>query len=146
MKFTETPQHQSFTLSGVNHIIPMLAADAIANNNAIIVDVREQEEVEIIQFDTTELIHMPLSIIADKFEELPKDRPIIIACSNGIRSVKVVNLLNYQGYTNVVNLDGGINQWHRDGLSLILRQDILDAGEQCGSHGSSGGCGCGCSC
>jgi rhodanese-related sulfurtransferase len=142
---TENPKHQAFTLPGINHIDSFGAADAVANHNAIIVDVREQEELDIIKFDTTEVIQMPLSIIAEKFEELPKDRPLIIACNNGIRSVKVVNLLNYQGFTNAINLDGGITQWHRDGLPLILRQDLVDAGESCGSHDQTGGCG-GCSC
>lgn len=144
MKTTETPKQQVFTLPGVSHVEPMLAADAIANYNALLVDIREQEELEIIQFDTTELLHLPMTVIADRYEELPKDRPLIIACSNGIRSTKIVNMLNYQGFTNATNLDGGINQWHRDGLSLILRQDLIEAGDGCGS--SSDGCGCGCSC
>lgn len=143
MRTSELPNQQTFTLPGVNHIEPMLAADAIANYNAQLVDIREQEELDIIQFDSTEIVHLPLSVIADRFEELPKDRPLIIACSNGIRSVKVVNLLNYQGFTQVANLDGGINQWHREGLPLILRQDLIDAGDSCGT---GSGCGCGCSC
>lgn len=145
MKTTETPKQQSFTLPGVLHIEPFSAADAIANYNAAIVDVRESEEVDIIKFDTTELIHLPLSVIVDRFNELPKDRPLIVACSNGVRSVKAVNLLNYQGFAQAINLDGGINQWHRDGLPLILRQDLLDSGQNCGTSKSSG-CGCGCSC
>lgn len=143
MRTTETPNQQAFSLPGVKHIEPMLAADAIANYNALIVDVREHEELDIIQFDSTEIIHLPLSVIAERFEELPKDRPLIIACNNGIRSVKVVNLLNYQGFTEVANLDGGIYQWHREGLPLILRQDIANSGDSCGTGGS---CGCGCSC
>ena len=145
MKTTDTPKQQTFTLEGVVQIEPFPAADAIANDNAAIVDVREQEEIEIIGFDTTELIHLPLSVIADRFNELPKDKPLIIACNNGIRSVKVANLLSYQGFTNVANLDGGINQWHREGLPLILRQDLLNSGQDCGTS-KSNGCGCGCSC
>jgi rhodanese-related sulfurtransferase len=145
VKTTETPKQQTFTLNGVMHIEPMPAAYAIANNNAAILDVRESEEIEIIKFDSTEVIYLPLSVLADRYQELPKDRPLIVACNNGVRSVKAVNLLNYQGFTNAVNLDGGIIQWNRDGLPLILRQDLIDAAEGCGSSKSSG-CGCGCSC
>jgi rhodanese-related sulfurtransferase len=145
MKATDIPQQQSFSLTGVRHIVPMLAADAIANHNATIVDVREPEELDILKFDSTEIIHLPISVIAERFSELPKDRPLIVACNNGVRSVKAVNLLNYQGFTKAVNLDGGIIQWNRDGLPLILRQDLIDAAEGCGSSKSSG-CGCGCSC
>jgi rhodanese-related sulfurtransferase len=141
MKTSENPQNQSFTLTGVNHISPMLAADAIANSNAAIVDVREPEELDIIKFDSTEVIHLPMSVIAERYSELPKDRPLVIACNNGIRSVKAVNLLNYQGFANTANLDGGIIEWNRDGLPLIIRQDILDDSDHCNSGGCSG-CGC----
>ncbi len=142
---SENPKHQTFTLNGVNHIEPMPAANALANENALLVDVREPEELEIMHFDSdVEFINLPMSAIADRFEELPKDRPLIIACNNGERSVKIVNLLNYQGYTNALNLDGGILQWNRDGLSLVLRDDILHDEGGCGSTSGCGGCGCGC--
>jgi rhodanese-related sulfurtransferase len=142
MKYTETPKDQAFTLTGVNHIGTMQAADAIANSNALLVDVREEEELEIIKFDSTEIIHLPMSIIAERFSELPKDRPLIIACNNGVRSVKAVNLLNHQGYTNALNLDGGVIQWNRDGLPLLVREDILNDTDSCGSGGGCSGCGC----
>jgi len=145
MKVSENPTYQSFTLSGVMHISPFAAAESIANGNALIVDVREQEEIDIIKLDVDNQIHMPLTVIAERFKELPANTTLIVICSNGNRSVKVVNLLNYQGYKEAVNLDGGINQWYRDGLPLILRQDILDSTEGCGS-GKSGGCGCSCGC
>jgi rhodanese-related sulfurtransferase len=145
MKTAEMPKHQSITLSGVTHIEPMPAANALANENALLVDVREPEELEIMHFDTdVECISLPMSVIADRFEELPKDRPLIIACNNGERSVKIVNLLNYQGYTNAANLDGGILQWNRDGLSLVLREDILSDEGGCSSASGCGGCSCGC--
>ena len=142
MEKSETPKHQAFTLNGVSHTEPSEAILAIHNLNALIVDVRESEELDIVKFDTTELIHMPMSAIADRFSELPKDRPLIIACNNGVRSTKVVNLLNVQGYTNTTNLDGGIIQWNRDGLPLILRQDLVDDAIHCGSQDKTGGCGC----
>ena len=145
MKTTETPKQQTFTLQGVTHIEPMAAANALANENALLVDVRELEELEIMHFDNdVDCLHMPLTAIAERFEELPKDRPLIIACNNGVRSVKVVNLLNFQGYTNASNLDGGILQWNREGLSLVLREDIMNEGEGCSSSTGCGGCSCGC--
>lgn len=140
MNLTENPSYQAFTLAGITHIEPTEAAVELTESRALIVDVREQEELDIIQFDTTEIIHLPLSSIAETFSSLPKDKTLIIACSNGVRSVKVANLLKHQGFTNATNLDGGINQWYREGLPLVLRKDLMNDG--C----SSGGCGCGCSC
>ena len=135
MTTSETPIHQAFTLAGVTHIEPKKAVIELAESNAIIVDVREDEELDIVQFDTTELIHMPMSSIVDHFQNLPKDKTLIVACTNGIRSAKIVNLLNIQGFTNAVNLDGGIAQWYSEALPIIVK-----AHEQ---H-NHGGCGCSC--
>jgi len=145
MKTSEKPKQQTFTLQGVTHIEPMAVASALANENALLVDVREPVELDIMHFDSdVESINLPMSVIADRFEELPKDRPLIIACNNGERSVKIVNMLNYQGYNNATNLDGGILQWNREGLSIVLRDDILHDEDGCGSASGCGGCSCGC--
>lgn len=145
MKTSETPKQQTFTLQGILHVEPMSAADAVANENALLVDVREDEELEVIHFDdTVEFVHMPMMALVDRFEELPKDRPLIIVCNDGVRSVKAVNLLRYQGYSNTFNLDGGIIQWFRDGLSLVLREDYANDEEECGSVSGCAGCGGGC--
>ena len=142
---TETPKQQIFTVQGIRHVEPMPAADAVANENALLVDVREDEELEIIHFDdTVEFIHIPMMALPDRLEELPKDRPLIIACNDGARSVKAANLLRFQGFSNVFNLDGGIIQWYRDGLSLVLREDYANDGESCGSGSGCSGCGGGC--
>jgi rhodanese-related sulfurtransferase len=132
---TETPTAQSFNLPGVVHIEPKHAVIELTDSDAFIVDIREDEELDIVQFDTTQLIHMPMSSIMDNFVTLPKDKPLIIACNNGIRSTKIVNLLNIQGFTNAVNLDGGIAQWYRDTLPIIVKTH---------EEHNHGGCGCSC--
>lgn len=145
MKTSETPKQQTFTLQGILHIEPMSAADAVANENALLVDVREDEELKVIHFDdTVEFIHIPLLTLVDRLGELPTDRPLIIVCNNGERSVKAANLLKYQGLENVINLDGGIVQWFRDGLSLVLREDYKLDEDGCGSASGCAGCGGGC--
>lgn len=146
MNTTQEPKQQTFTLQGIYHIEPMSAADAVANENALLVDIREAEELEVIHFDDTiEFLHMPMMTLVDRFEELPKDRPLIIVCNDGVRSVKAANLLNYQGYSNAVNLDGGIVQWFRDGLPLVLREDYMNDEDGCGGDSNDcGGCGCSC--
>lgn len=135
MNSTETPKNQAFTLPGVQHTDPSDAIVALADDNAFIVDVREAEELDIVKFDTEKIIYMPMSTIVDNFQNLPKDKTLIVACTNGIRSTKIVNLLNIQGFTNAVNLDGGIVQWYSEALPIIVK-----AHEQ---H-KHGGCGCSC--
>lgn len=128
-------ENQAFTLPEIKHVTPINAVLAIEKEDAIIVDIREEEELDVIRFDSTRVEYFPISTIVDTYSKLPKDKPLIIACANGIRSVKIVNLFMVQGYTNAYNLDGGITQWYREGLPVLMQK-----------HGSSGGCGCGCSC
>ncbi len=143
MKTSETPKQQTFTLNGVQHIEPIFAADALANENALLLDIREDEELEVVRFDeSVESLHIPLLQLMKRLEELPKERTLIVACNDGVNSTKAVNLLNYQGYPNSVNLDGGIVQWFRDRLPLVLRDDIA-SDDGCGSSSGCGGC-CGC--
>lgn len=145
MRTNETPIHQNFTLDGILHVEPMIAAHAVANESALLVDVREEEEVSVIHFDEDQdYVHIPLLSLAGRLNELPKDRPLILVCNDGVRSTKAVNLLRYQGLSSCFNLDGGIIQWYRDGLPVVLREDITNHDNECGTPTGCSGCGGGC--
>ncbi len=133
--FASTPTYQQFTIDGVKHISPLEASKLLETNRVLLLDIREPEELEIICFDISETINIPISTIADNFSQLPKDKLIIVASNSGTRGAKVTNLLLYQGYTQVLNLDGGIAQWHKDKLSVLIN----------GTKFTPGGCSCGCS-
>jgi adenylyltransferase/sulfurtransferase len=74
-----------------------------------LIDVREQFEFEIARIDRAKLI--PLGEIAERADELERDQPIIVHCHSGRRSAQAVQLLRQRGFTNVYNLDGGIDSW-----------------------------------
>lgn len=135
MNYSLYAENQVFTLPEIKHVTPINAVLAIEKEDAIIVDIREEEELDVIRFDTTHVENLPISSIIDTYSKLPKDKPLIVACANGTRSVKIVNLFMVQGFTNVYNLDGGITQWYREGLPVLMQKP---------NNGS--GCGCGCSC
>ena len=50
-------------------------------------------------------------LLPDRFEELPRDREIVAHCKSGKRSAQAVQLLRRAGFTNVVNVAGGIEAW-----------------------------------
>lgn len=56
---------------------------------------------------------------AGSMAALARDRPIVVCCSVGVRSAARVEELQRAGFTRVVNLDGGLFQWAREGRSLI---------------------------
>jgi len=132
---SKTPKNQTFTLEGVSHIEPKLANKLLQNSEAFLLDVREQEELDIICFDVPKLIHIPISTIVEGYKQLSKDILIVVASNSGTRGTKIANLLLYQGYKQVANLDGGIVAWNKQKLDVLIN----------GMKPSSGGCGCGCS-
>jgi Rhodanese-related sulfurtransferase len=133
--FATSPTFQQFTIEGVQYISPIAASKLLENNETLLLDIREPEELEIICFDISAIINIPISNIADSFSQLPKDKLIIVASNSGTRGTKVANLLLYQGYSKILNLDGGIAQWHKDHLSVLINGTKFTPGE----------CSCGCS-
>jgi molybdopterin/thiamine biosynthesis adenylyltransferase/rhodanese-related sulfurtransferase len=74
-----------------------------------LIDVREAFEYEIARIDGAKLI--PLGEIAERADELPRERPIVVHCHSGQRSAQAVRLLQHRGFANVYNLEGGIDAW-----------------------------------
>ncbi|WAC19458.1 molybdopterin-synthase adenylyltransferase MoeB [Luteolibacter sp. SL250] len=79
------------------------------NFQALLIDVREPDEYAIASIPGAVLI--PLGTMQDRLGDLPKDREIIIHCKAGGRSARAVNLLLANGFTNVKNVEGGIDAW-----------------------------------
>lgn len=75
----------------------------------VLVDVREQNEFDICSLGGLEI---PMSQIMARYQEIPKDKPVIIHCKSGKRSANVISALEQNfGYDNLSNLEGGILAW-----------------------------------
>jgi rhodanese-related sulfurtransferase len=44
---------------------------------------------------------------------LPRDRPIVVYCEGGFRSVIAASILERQGFAQVGDLAGGFSAWHQ---------------------------------
>jgi rhodanese-related sulfurtransferase len=73
---------------------------------ALIVDVRERVEWD--YYHLEEAVLIPMNTIPHKLEELPRDRKLYIVCAHGVRSAHVCYYLREQGYTDVINVEGGM--------------------------------------
>ena len=131
MKTTEKPILQDFHIEGVRHINPMDALEAIKNGEAVMLDVRELNEVKLESVPLDRVLNHPMSVIIDRLSYIAKDQNIIVACPGGVRSVKVANLLIQQGYPNVASLDGGFMMWKAKGLPFESK--ISSVGCRCNS-------------
>jgi len=78
----------------------------------LLLDVREPWEYRIVHLEDTRLI--PMREIPRHAESLDPDQEIIVICHHGIRSRQVGLYLELQGFTNIVNLRGGLDAWARD--------------------------------
>jgi rhodanese-related sulfurtransferase len=86
---------------------------------AMLIDVREQNEWDEARIPGATL--KPMSQLNDWWQELPKDREIILQCRSGARSGRVVGaLVNQAGMTNVVNMAGGIIAWSEAGYDVEI--------------------------
>lgn len=91
----------------------------------LIVDVREANEFAAVRLD--DVVLLPMSSFAERFAELPKDRPLLVMCAAGARSAAATAHLLRNGYTYVVNVAGGITEWQRAGLPV--RKGPVEPGE-----------------
>lgn len=87
---------------------------------AIIIDVREERLTGYKNFDVPRLIHLPKSRIEQDYVSLPREIPLIIADSVGLRSHEVIEFLHARGFENIANLAGGIVEWEQDGFPLKI--------------------------
>ena len=79
------------------------------NKDFILIDIREQFEIEICKIK--ESIHIPMGLIPTRINEIDSNKTVIIMCKSGGRSAQVCHYLNENGYLNVYNLKGGIINW-----------------------------------
>jgi rhodanese-related sulfurtransferase len=135
MNTTDKPTIQDFHIQGVKHISPVNAMEAVTAGNAILLDVREEFEWKTLSIDIGQILYHPMSVILDRLEKIPVDKPLIVICVSGERSTKIVNLLNRNGFEDVANLDGGIVKWIEEGMPFKSK---LSKDQSCGCGCESG--------
>ncbi|WP_129125767.1 FAD-dependent oxidoreductase [Geomonas oryzae] len=75
----------------------------------ILLDVRSPAEHGEIGIEGAKLI--PLGVLREKLEELPKDKEIVTFCKISLRGYEAQKILDAAGFTNVKFMDGGIMAW-----------------------------------
>ena len=80
-----------------------------SRDNPLLLDVRELNELQVCRIPGS--IHMAMHTIPSRVNELDPDAAIVCICHHGARSMQVANFLVQQGFTNVINLTGGVHAW-----------------------------------
>ena len=77
--------------------------------HSLILDVRNPEEYQICKIAGSTLI--PLPSLPQRFNELDREKEMIVHCKSGMRSQKAIQFLRAQGFEKLTNLKGGILAW-----------------------------------
>ena len=91
---------------------------AMIKKGALLVDVRQPREVARKSFDVSDILLIPVGELKKRFQEIPVDRKVIIACHVGNRGMMATRFLINQGYTKAVNMQQGIVRWEKEGLPV----------------------------
>jgi glyoxylase-like metal-dependent hydrolase (beta-lactamase superfamily II)/rhodanese-related sulfurtransferase len=97
----------------VNRINPAKLAESYGDN-PLIIDVRKKSE-----FDSEHIIgaiNIPLNEINKHLAEIPKDRPFILHCAGGYRSMIAASILKQRGWKDFVDV--------REGFKEIAKTEI----------------------
>lgn len=111
---------RGFVSRGIRHLTPSETL-AACRDGAILVDVREESLSRFKRMDVPEWLFYPLSRLPDFAADLPPDRMLIFADSTGLRSREAVEFLAGSGFAgDICNMAGGLVEWERDGLPLVV--------------------------
>ena len=101
----------------VKEICPTTTQEWV-KKGALLVDVREKEEVAELAYDVPNIINIPLSEFENRFAEVPKDKDVVMVCKGGGRSLRAAGFLINHGYNpnKVVNMQHGIIRWVQKGF------------------------------
>jgi sulfur-carrier protein adenylyltransferase/sulfurtransferase len=93
----------------------------------ILVDVREQDEVE--QGIIPGAIHIPRGYLESRIEQYvgDYDAPIVAYCAGGNRSAFAAETLQQMGYKDASSLKGGFGAWKDAGLQFVVPRELTPA-------------------
>jgi hydroxyacylglutathione hydrolase len=93
------------------NVIPLY----IQNKKALVIDIRTPSEFEKNKFQGA--INIPLNQFPNFINTLNKSDVILLYCAGGYRSMIAASLLQKEGFTNIVNVNGGMSK-----IELLLRE------------------------
>jgi glyoxylase-like metal-dependent hydrolase (beta-lactamase superfamily II)/rhodanese-related sulfurtransferase len=108
------PVHTTF--AGVPEIAPQWVEENLGNVHLI--DVREPQEFNDALGHAPGAVLIPLGQLPQRFQEIPKDKPVAVICRSGARSARATLFLRQNGFDRVANVSGGMLRWRTQNLKV----------------------------
>jgi rhodanese-related sulfurtransferase len=98
-------------IRGVRNVSATEFTQAISEgrSSAMLIDVRESYEYK--GGHISGAVNMPLSQLSSRMKEIPADKQLLVYCQSGMRSRQAARMLARRGFTDIINLSGGIMSW-----------------------------------
>jgi len=64
-------------------------------------------------------VNVPLTYLKDRMGEVPDGRPLIVQCAGGYRSAIAISILENQGFSDLIDLIGGLGAWEASKLGTV---------------------------
>lgn|GEM_PF-280606 len=90
--------------------------------DAVLLDVREDDEWAAGR--APDAVHVPMTELAGRLDDIPEGDPVYVICRSGGRSARVTAYLNSQGWDSV-NVAGGMGGWVAAGRPLVADGDTV---------------------
>ncbi|MCB8746007.1 rhodanese-like domain-containing protein [Rhodoferax sp. U2-2l] len=109
----------SLTAFGKSPSVDVAQGASMQSQGALMIDVREPSEYAAGHAPGTQLI--PLGQLESRLQELAahKDKPVVLICRSGSRSGQAQELMAKAGFTQALNVEGGMNAWVKAGLPVL---------------------------
>ncbi|MGH3863364.1 rhodanese-like domain-containing protein [Actinokineospora sp.] len=100
--------------------VPEMPVDLPAD--VTLLDVREKDEWE--AGHAPDSLHIPMGELMGRLDELPVDNAVYVICRSGVRSARVTQYLNANGW-DATNVDGGMHAWahYRRPMACVSGQE-----------------------
>src|SRR5207248_9693870 len=107
--------------------VRQLDASRNGSGKPVIIDVREQDEVE--QGIIPGAIHIPRGYLESRVEQYVPDHdtPVVAYCASGNRSAFAAETLTQMGFKDAASLKGGFGAWKDGGFKFVVPRDLTPA-------------------
>ncbi len=113
------PSLEGYAEGELKTVPQITAAEAKAlwdKGQAHVLDVRGADEYLAGHIPGAQNIHA--GRVMNNLDRIPKDKPVVVHCLGGDRSSTAISALLSAGFTNLINLTGGIRAWQQEGFPL----------------------------
>jgi rhodanese-related sulfurtransferase len=107
-------------MANIQQISP-IKAHKYLQTYALLIDLREGEEVEELSFHVPFVDNVAYSLFDQNYEDIPQNRIVILACHTGEKSHKAAQFLLAKGWDaeKIFCLEGGLEAWKKDNFPTI---------------------------